>query len=89
MRNTNFTDSHKSVYARMLKNYKECLKTDSCLSFKSYCRDNNIKYENTLVWMNRRGISVKQLQAKMGIGGPIQSNKPPTLYPVQGAESSQ
>lgn len=48
---------------RAIECYKEYLKKDSYLSFKSYCRDNNIKYEKILDWAQRRGIFMRQLQA--------------------------
>lgn len=49
---------------RSIEGYKECLKTDPCLSFKSYCRDNNIKYEKILDWAQRRRIFMRRLQAE-------------------------
>ncbi|GAB6119723.1 hypothetical protein [Dysgonomonas termitidis] len=55
--------SKSSLQMRAIEGYKECLKKDSYLSFKSYCRDNNIKYVKILDWAQRRGIFMRQLQA--------------------------
>ncbi len=53
-----------SVKMRAIECYKEYLKKDSYLSFKSYCRDNNIKYEKILDWAQRCGIFMRRLQAE-------------------------
>ncbi|GAB6119726.1 hypothetical protein JCM30204_08750 [Dysgonomonas termitidis] len=47
---------------KAVKDYKECLKTDPYLSFKTYCRDNSINYKKILDWMQRHGIYMRQLQ---------------------------
>ncbi|GAB6118923.1 hypothetical protein [Dysgonomonas termitidis] len=61
----NFVEMNKSsVQMRAIECYKEYLKKDSYLSFKSYCRDNNIKYEKILDWAQRRGIFMRRLQAE-------------------------
>jgi hypothetical protein len=52
------------------------LKKDSYLSFKSYCRDNNIKYEKILDWAQRRGIFMRRLQAEARGEGVTNEDQP-------------
>ena len=53
-----------SSQSAVVKNYKDTLKTRPDLSLASYCRDTNIDYARILDWMNRRGLSVRQLRSE-------------------------
>lgn len=68
-----------SVHMKAIKAYKECLKTNPHLSFKSYCRDNKIKYEKILEWMNRHRIFIRQLQAEVRSEDFVKGDTPATF----------
>jgi len=64
MESKSTSKSKSSTPSTVFENYKDSLKIRPDLSLKSYCRDNNIDYEKILDWMNRRGLSVRQLRAE-------------------------
>jgi hypothetical protein len=67
---------------KAVKDYKECLKTDPYLSFKTYCRDNSINYKKILDWMQRHGIYMRQLQDEARGEDLANGNLSANLYPV-------
>ncbi|MDR1203597.1 MAG: hypothetical protein LBL58_18470 [Tannerellaceae bacterium] len=79
MENNSAKRRKDSVHMEALKAYKECLKTDPYLSFRSYCRDNNLIYEKILEWMNRRGIFIREFQAKAKGEGLSKDKSQPTF----------
>jgi len=77
---TNFSEmSMSSANMKAIKDYKECLKANPFLSFKTYCRHNAINYKKILAWMQRHGIYMKQLQVEVRKEVPIDNELQPTF----------